>query len=87
MTNTTSQDAAGIFDPLRPNLMRIAYRMLGSVHDAEEIVRDTFLRWIGADRSDLREPEAFLRRTVTRLCLDLLKSAHRRLWGAVRSTA
>lgn len=78
MTNRTSQDAAGIFDPLRPKLMRIAYRMLGSVHDAEDIVQEAFLRWMGADRSGVREPEAFLRRTVTRLCLDLLKSARRR---------
>src|SRR5215469_11622989 len=55
--------------------MRVAYRMLGSVHDAEDIVQEAFLRWMNTDRSDVREPEAFLRRTVTRLCLDQLKSA------------
>jgi RNA polymerase sigma-70 factor (ECF subfamily) len=62
-------------EPLRPKLVRIAYRMLGSVADAEDIVQDAFIRWMKADRSDVREPEAFLRCTVTRLCLDQLKSA------------
>jgi RNA polymerase sigma-70 factor, ECF subfamily len=70
-------DAAASFDPLRPKLMRVAYRMLGSVADAEDIVQEAFLRWMGTDRGVVREPEAFLRRTVTRLCLDQLKSARR----------
>src|SRR6201991_1486902 len=73
--NAKSDDAAIGFEPLRPNLMRVAYRMLGSVHDAEDIVQEAFIRWMNTDRSDIREPEAFLRRTVTRLCLDQLKSA------------
>ena len=68
-------DAAASFDPLRPRLTRIAYRMLGSVADAEDVVQDAFVRWMGADRAGIREPEAFLRRVVTRLCLDQLKSA------------
>jgi RNA polymerase sigma-70 factor (ECF subfamily) len=55
--------------------MRVAYRMLGSVADAEDMVQEAFIRWMRADRSEVREPEAFLRRTVTRLCLDQLKSA------------
>jgi RNA polymerase sigma-70 factor (ECF subfamily) len=71
-------DAAASFDPLRPKLMRVAYRMLGSVADAEDVVQEAFIRWMGADRLGVREPEAFLRRTVTRLCLDQLKSARRR---------
>ena len=67
------------FDPLRPKLVRIAYRMLGSVADAEDVVQEAFLRWFDADRAAVREPEAYLRRVVTRLCLDQLKSArHRR---------
>jgi RNA polymerase sigma-70 factor (ECF subfamily) len=49
--------------------------MLGSVSDAEDIVQEAFIRWMKADRSEVREAEAFLRRTVTRLCLDQLKSA------------
>ncbi len=70
-------DAAGIFDPLRPLLTRVAYRMLGSVADAEDVVQDAFIRWLAADRGAVREPAAFLRRTVTRLCLDQIKSARR----------
>ena len=72
------QDAAAIFDPLRPKLTRVAYRMLGSVADAEDVVQEAFLRWREADLESVREPEAFLRRVVTRLCLDQLKSARRR---------
>ncbi|WP_157216276.1 sigma-70 family RNA polymerase sigma factor [Flavisphingomonas formosensis] len=68
-------DAAASFDPLRPRLIRVAYRMLGSVADAEDAVQEAFIRWMKADRAAVREPEAFLRRTVTRLCLDQLKSA------------
>jgi RNA polymerase sigma-70 factor (ECF subfamily) len=70
-----SEEAAVSFEPLRPKLARVAYRMLGSVHDAEDIVQEAFIRWMNIDRNDIREPEAFLRRTVTRLCLDQLKSA------------
>ncbi|MDW9901344.1 sigma-70 family RNA polymerase sigma factor [Sinorhizobium meliloti] len=77
MTQATQADAAASFDPLRPKLMRVAYRMLGSVADAEDMVQEAFIRWMGADRAEVREPEAFLRRTVTRLCLDQLKSARR----------
>ena len=62
-----SEEAAVSFEPLRPKLARVAYRMLGSVHDAEDIVQEAFIRWMNIDRNDIREPEAFLRRTVTRL--------------------
>jgi RNA polymerase sigma-70 factor (ECF subfamily) len=58
--------------------MRVAYRMLGSVSDAEDTVQDAWLRWQAADREAVRVPEAFLRRVVTRLCLDQLKSARAR---------
>lgn len=71
-------DAAITFDPLRPRLVRVAYRMLGSVADAEDAVQEAFIRWMGTDRSQVRAPEAFLRRTVTRLCLDQLRSARAR---------
>jgi RNA polymerase sigma-70 factor, ECF subfamily len=79
MAGACGHDAAAVFDPLRPRLTRIAYRMLGSVADAGDMVQEAFLRWFNADRDAVREPEAFLRRVVTRLCLDHLKSArHRR---------
>ena len=77
MASTPKQDAADSFDPLRPKLTRIAYRMLGSVAEAEDVVQDAFLRWLDADRGTVREPEPYLRRVVTRLCLDVLKSARR----------
>jgi RNA polymerase sigma-70 factor (ECF subfamily) len=75
--NEQDADAAASFDPLRPKLQRVAYRMLGSVADAEDVLQEAFIRWMGTDRGGVREPEAFLRRTVTRLCLDQLKSARR----------
>lgn len=78
MAEVGSEDAAASFGPLRPKLMRVAYRMLGSVADAEDVLQEAFIRWMEADRRGVREPEAFLRRTVTRLCLDQLKSARRR---------
>jgi RNA polymerase sigma-70 factor (ECF subfamily) len=71
------EDAAMDFAPMRPALLRIAYRMLGSVADAEDAVQEAFLRWAKTDRGEVREPAAFLRRVVTRLCLDQLKSARR----------
>src|SRR5262245_29790341 len=77
MRTTDPQDAVATFEPLRPRLARVAYRMLGSVADAEDVVQEAFVRWMGADRNEVCQPEAYLRRTVTRLCLDQLKSAHR----------
>jgi RNA polymerase sigma-70 factor, ECF subfamily len=77
MAGATHEDAAASFEPLRPKLMRVAYRMLGSVADAEDAVQEAFIRWMRADRSEVREPEAFLRQSVTRLCLDQLKSVRR----------
>lgn len=77
MSADEHKDAAAVFEPLRPRLTRVAYRMLGSVADAEDVVQEAFIRWMGVDQSEVREPEAYLRRTVTRLCLDQLKSARR----------
>jgi len=71
-------DAAASFDPLRGKLVRTAYRMLGSMADAEDVVQEAFIRWMGADRASVDLPEAWLRRTVMRLSLDVLKSAQRR---------
>lgn len=71
-------DGAATFDALRPRLMRVAYRMLGSMADAEDVVQEAWLRWQATDRPQVRVPEAFLRRVVARLCLDALKSARAR---------
>jgi RNA polymerase sigma-70 factor (ECF subfamily) len=59
--------------PYRRRLLGLAYRMLGSRSDAEDVVQDAWLRF--ADADDVRNPEAFLVTVVTRLCLDRLKSA------------
>jgi RNA polymerase sigma-70 factor, ECF subfamily len=75
MTEGDLTEAAAGFDPLRPRLIRVAYRMLGSVADAEDIVQDAFIRWMNVERDEVRVPEAFLRRMVMRMCLDQLKSA------------
>ncbi|MBP2302177.1 sigma-70 family RNA polymerase sigma factor [Azospirillum picis] len=67
-----------VLSDLRPRLVRLAYRMLGSVVDAEDVVQDAYARWLTADRDMVREPAAFLRTIVTRLCLNALKAAKRR---------
>lgn len=77
MADTGIDGPAAAFAPLRPKLTRIAYRMLGSVSDAEDITQEAFIRWMKADRAEVRSPEAFLCRTVTRLCLDQLRVAQR----------
>jgi RNA polymerase sigma-70 factor, ECF subfamily len=71
-------NAAASFEALRPPLLRVAYRMLGSMADAEDVVQDAWLRWADTDSEVVRVPEAFLRRVVARLCLDRLKSARAR---------
>lgn len=68
-------DAAASFEPLRRTLVRVAYRMLGSVADAEDVVQDAYIRWVNAERAQVRVAEAFLRRMVMRMCLDQIKSA------------
>ena len=71
---TDNLDAAD-FASLRPGLVRLAYRMLGSWAEAEDVVQDAYVRWHQADRDAVRNAQAFLRQTVTRLCLDVMKSA------------
>jgi hypothetical protein len=66
------------FEPYRRRLLGLAYRMLGSMADAEDAVQETYVRWHGADRAKVLEPRAFLMTTTTRICLDLLTSARAR---------
>jgi RNA polymerase sigma-70 factor (ECF subfamily) len=67
------------FEALRPRLFGIAYRMTGSVGDAEDACQDAWLRWQRVDRSTVDNAEAYLVRVVTRVALDRLQSAqHRR---------
>jgi RNA polymerase sigma-70 factor, ECF subfamily len=70
-----AHDAAASFEPHRRYLVGLAYRMLGSVAEAEDVAQDAFLRWNAADRDSVSEPRAFLARTASRLCLDRMKSA------------
>jgi RNA polymerase sigma factor (sigma-70 family) len=65
------------FEAQRPRLRRLAYRMLGSVSEAEDIVQDAWLRWSQVG-GGIDTPAAFLTRVVTRLCLDQMKSARNR---------
>lgn len=66
------------FEPHRRYLAGLAYRMLGSVAEAEDVVQDAYLRWQSATDDAIASPRAFLSRIVTRLCLDRLKSARAR---------
>lgn len=75
---TPPDAAASVFAANRARLVRLAYRMLGSTAEAEDVVQDAWLRWQRVDRAGVREPAAFLTRTVTRLCLDAMKSARAR---------
>jgi RNA polymerase sigma-70 factor (ECF subfamily) len=72
-----SQPAAS-FEPYRRRLLGLAYRMLGSMADAEDAVQDTYLRWHATDRNQVSDPKAFLMTTTTRICLDVLRSARGR---------
>src|SRR2546430_3025153 len=64
-----------IFERHRSLLFSIAYRMLGSVADAEDALQDAFIRWQRASETDVRSPKAFLVTIVSRLCINHLQSA------------
>ena len=71
--------SVALFEQQRPRLTAIAYGMLGSLADAEDVVQDAWLRWADTDLTAVREPAAFLTTVVTRLAIDRLRSArHRR---------
>ncbi|MFI8075992.1 RNA polymerase sigma-70 factor [Streptomyces sp. NPDC086033] len=67
-----------LFEEHRPVLMGVAYRMLGRVADAEDVVQEAWLRWSAADRSEVREPRAYLVRVTTRLAIDRLRQVKAR---------
>ena len=72
------RDSARIFDEHRALLISVAYRILGSVTDAEDSVQESWLRWSGVNPSDVRDPRAFLVRVTTRLAIDRLRRAKAR---------
>lgn len=68
-------DRAQLFEPHRTRLHGIAYRMLASRADADDVVQDAYLRWHRTTADEIRSPEAWLVTTVTRLCIDRLRAA------------
>jgi RNA polymerase sigma-70 factor (TIGR02957 family) len=78
MSDVAQSDAAEVFEGQRRRLFGIAYRMLGSVPDAEDIVQETWIRWQTADRERVDEPAAYLTTIATRLSINLAQSAHHR---------
>jgi RNA polymerase sigma-70 factor (ECF subfamily) len=77
-TTCTTDDGLSAFMSVRPRLFGIAYRMLGSAADAEDIVQDVWIRWQTADRSGVRDAAAFLVTTATRLAINVVQSARSR---------
>jgi RNA polymerase sigma-70 factor, ECF subfamily len=78
MTMTQPHADAEDFEKHRRALTGLAYRMLGSRAEAEDVVQDAYLRWHGTDRAAVKEPRHYLGTVVTRLCLDRMKSARAR---------
>ena len=72
---TQVKDTTEIFNQYRGLLFSIAYRMLGSAADAEDIVQEAFIRWMEAGAADVQSPRAYLCSIVVRLCIDQLRSA------------
>lgn len=75
MAATTTDSPEGVFEAHRPLLIGLAYRLLGSMWDAEDAVQEGYLRWTRTDRGQIREPRSFLVTVVSRLALDQLRSA------------
>jgi RNA polymerase sigma-70 factor (ECF subfamily) len=71
----TPDDGTQAFLSLRPRLLGIAYRLLGSMWDAEDVVAEAMVRWLQTDRSAVRDPAAYLTTVVSRLAVDQLRSA------------
>ncbi|MCI0605679.1 RNA polymerase sigma-70 factor [bacterium] len=69
------EDRLQIFEQYRAMLFSMAYRMLGTISDAEDMVQETFLRWHKPSEVDVHAPKSYLATTLTRLCLDHLQSA------------
>ncbi len=69
------EDGGGEFEECRGLLFSVAYRMLGTVADAEDVVQDAWLRWSGADRANVEDPRAYLVRIVTNTAIDRLRAA------------
>src|SRR5262245_54200161 len=73
MRDVSSRDPAATFEALRGRLFGLAYRMLGSRADAEDLVQEAYVRWHQAQQSSIENPEAWLVTTTTRLAIDRLR--------------
>jgi len=73
-----NDDGLSAFVSVRPRLFGIAYRMLGSAAEAEDVVQDVWMRWQSTNRNAIENPAAYLATTTTRLCINLAQSAHSR---------
>jgi RNA polymerase sigma-70 factor, ECF subfamily len=73
-----SEPDAASFQIVRSRLFGIAYRVLGSASEADDVVQETWIRWQGTDRSKVRDAAAFLATTTTRLAINVSQSAHAR---------
>ena len=78
MEETAQDDGLGPFFAVRPRLFGIAYRMLGSAAEAEDLVQDVWIRWQSADRKAVHDPPAYLATITTRLAINVVKSARSR---------
>jgi len=76
MHDTSRMDT--LFESLRPQAFRIAYRILGTVSEAEDVVQDAWLRWHRAQGTEIRTPKAWITTVVTRLAIDQLRAAKTR---------
>jgi RNA polymerase sigma-70 factor, ECF subfamily len=63
-------DPDSVFEEQRPQLARLAYRMLGSRADADDVLQEAYLRWTRAERSEIQSPASYLNSIVVRLCID-----------------
>lgn len=72
----SAENAAAVFEQRRPFLLGLAYRILGSRTEAEDVVQELFIKWLEADRASIATPAAWLTTACTRHCIDLLRSAH-----------
>jgi RNA polymerase sigma-70 factor (TIGR02957 family) len=81
MESTGPETVLAVFERERRQLFGVAYRMLGTIAETEDVLQDAYLRWARlseTDRSDIEHPRPYLVRLVTRLCIDMRRSAHAR---------
>ena len=79
--SSATDDPLALFERHRPRLFGLAYRMLGQRADAEDLVQEAWLRWHGAERAGIEQPEAWLVSVTTRLAIDRLRRLRASAWS------